>query len=404
MGAQNDSEVRPFPWHLGVFDAHCHPTDTVPSLNDIARMKTRALTIMATREQDQRLVAEFADKLGVTNDVIPALESTDLSEKSRGYIIPAFGWHPWFSHHVFVDDKDGPPSKFDHYRTAISPSPGDDDFIATLPDPRSLSTLLDQTRNYLQRYPHAIVGEIGLDRAFRIPGNETAKGYERDPALTPGGREGRQLSNFRVNMQHQRRVLRAQLDVAAEMQRPVSVHGVAAHGMVFETIRGTWQGYERQTLSKRERKRRASVDAAHELDKKSEADEQSSDTDCPKPFPPRICLHSFSGPADTMRQYLHPSVPAIIFFSFSHLVNFSSTSSKAIAVIQAIPDDRILAESDLHAAGERMDSLLEDVIRKICQIKDWTLEDGLKQLRLNWLHYVFGRSSRDEDDMHSLSE
>ena len=404
MTAQKDSAVKPFPWHLGVFDAHCHPTDTVPSLNNIAGMKTRALTIMATRDQDQRLVAEFADKLGVTNDAIPALESTNISEKLRGYIIPAFGWHPWFSHHIFVDDVDGPPSKFDHYRMAISPSPGDDDFIATLPDPRSLSTLLDQTRNYLQRYPHAIVGEIGLDRAFRIPGNEMAKGYQRDPALTPGGREGRQLSNFRVDMQHQRRILRAQLDIAAEMQRPVSVHGVAAHGMVFETLRGTWRGYERRTLSKRERKRIANVDAAHRLDEKLEADGQSSDTDGPKPFPPRICLHSYSGPADTIRQYLHPSVPAMIFFSFSHLVNFSSTSTKAVAVVQAVPDDRILAESDLHAAGEKMDGLLEDVIRKICQIKGWTLESGLKQLRLNWLHYIFGRASRDEDSMPSLSE
>ena len=404
MGAQKDSEAKPFPWHLGVFDAHCHPTDTIPSLNNVTGMKTRALTIMATREQDQRLVAEFADKLGVTNDTITALESTNLSEKLRGYIIPAFGWHPWFSHLVFVDDEDGPCSKFDHYRMAISPSPGDDDFIATLPDPRSLSSLLDQTRNYLQRYPHAIVGEIGLDRAFRIPGNEMAEGYQRDPALTPGGREGRQLSKFRVDMQHQRRILRAQLDIAAEMQRPVSVHGVAAHGMVFETLRGTWRGYERRTLSRRERKQLVNVGAAHGLEDKPGADEQSSDTDGPKPFPPRICLHSYSGPADTMRQYLHPSVPAMIFFSFSHLVNFSSTSSKAVAVIQAVPDDRILAESDLHAAGEKMDDLLENVIRTICQIKDWTLENGVMQLRSNWLRYIFGRTLRDEDNVPSLSE
>ena len=94
----------------------------------------------------------------------------------------------------------------------------------------------------------------------------------------------------------------------------------------------------------------------------------------------------------------------MIFFSFSHLVNFSSNSTKAVAVIQAVPDDRILGESDLHAAGEKMDGLLEDVIRKICQIKGWKLENGLKQLRLNWLHYIFGRASRDEDSMPSLSE
>lgn len=398
MIGEQASEVEPFPWHLGAFDAHCHPTDTVPSLNNIAGMKTRALTVMATRGQDQRLVADFADNLGVTDDAIPALKCTDGYEKSRGYIIPAFGWHPWFSHQIIVDEKDRAPSKLDHYRTVISPSPDNDDFIATFPDPQPLSALLDQTRIYLQRYPYAIVGEIGLDHAFRIPECEIAdNGYERDPALTPGGREGRQLSNYRVDMQHQRKILKAQLDIAAEMQRAVSIHGVAAHGLVFETLRESWRGHERRTVSKRERKRRASFNAVHQVVAEMEAEKQSSLSGHPKPFPPRICLHSFSGPADTTRQYLHPSVPAIIFFSFSHLVNFSSSSSKAVAVIQAVPDDRILAESDLHAAGEKMDGLLETVIRKICQIKGWALEYGVRQLRLNWLHYIFGKRPGNED-------
>lgn len=390
---QEASETKQFPWHLGAFDAHCHPTDTVPSLDSIAGMKTRALTIMATRGQDQRLVADFADKLGITKDTVPALESTGSSEKSRGYIVPAFGWHPWFSHQIFVGAKDKMPSKFNHYRMAISPSPEDDDFIASLPDPRPLSDLLDQTRHYLERYPHAIVGEIGLDRAFRIPRNEMVdNGYERDPALTPGGREGRRLSPYRVDMRHQKNILKAQLNLAGEMQRAASVHGVAAHGVVLETLEETWRGHERRPISKRERKPRESVDVAHQEEEKSEADEQSSKPGDPKPFPPRICLHSYSGPADTLRQYLHPSVPAIMFFSFSRLVNFSSTSNKAVAAIQAVPDDKILAESDMHAAGEKMDDLLEDVVRKICQIKGWTLEQGLKQLRSNWLHYVFGQT------------
>ena len=398
MESQEASQPQPFPWHLGAFDAHCHPTDTVPSLDHIAGMKTRALTIMATRGQDQRLVAEIADKLAVADDAIPALESTSGSEKSRGYIIPAFGWHPWFSHQIFVDEKEEIPSKLNHYRMAISPSPENNDFIASLPDPRPLSALLGQTRTYLERYPYAIVGEIGLDRAFRIPGNEmTDNGYERDPALTPGGREGRRLSPYHVDIRHQRRILKAQLNLAGEMQRAVSVHGVAAHGIIFETLEETWRGHERRIPSKRERKRRASVDTAHQKEEKSEATEQSSDLVDSKPFPPRICLHSYSGPADVLRQYLHPSVPAMIFFSFSRLVNFSSASNKAVAAIQAVPDDRILAESDLHAAGDKMDGLLEDVVRRICQIKGWTLEEGVKQLRSNWLHYIFGNKCGKED-------
>lgn len=395
---QSSSNKELFPWHLGVFDAHCHPTDTVPSIENIASMKTRALVIMATRGQDQSIVADFADKLGFTMDSVPVLKSTESNEKPRGFLLPSFGWHPWFSHQIYDDrfnSSDNPRtvSKIDHYRKAISPTPKDDDFMDSLLEPRPLSDLLNQTRSFLERFPLALVGEIGLDRAFRIPGREMVDNdYEKELNLTPGGREGRRLSPYRVDMEHQRIILKAQLNLAGEMQRAVSVHGVAAHGIVFETLQETWRGLEKPVLSKRQRKGRVSVDTARqsEQEAKAETEPRTSQAGTPKPFPPRICLHSYSGHPDTLKQYLHPAVPAVIFFSFSRLVNFSTTSSKAVAVIKAVPDDRILAESDLHAAGAKMDDLMEEIIVKICQIKGWSLENGVKQLSSNWMHYAFG--------------
>ena len=397
--AQSATEKEPFPWHIGVFDAHCHPTDTVPSIDKIATMKTRALTIMATRGQDQSIVADFADRLGITEQIIPTLRTPEPSEESQGHVLPSFGWHPWFSHQIYDDhsidatENCGPPDKKKHYQQVLSPPPDDNQvFIQSLPDPRSLSALLTQTRDYLKQYPLALIGEVGLDRAFRIPGVEMVdNGYERDPSLTPGGREGRRLSPYRVEMHHQKMLLKAQLNLAGEMQRAVSVHGVSAHGILFETLQETWRGHEKPVLSKRQRKRRASVDAAHENDDEPEMAKSNSGPDGPKPFPPRICLHSYSGPPDTISQYLHPSIPADIFFSFSTLVNFSPETKKAVAAIKAVPNDRILVESDLHAAGERMENLLEEIIRTICRIKEWSLEDGAKQLSSNWMHFAFGQ-------------
>ncbi|KAK3680689.1 Cut9-interacting protein scn1 [Vermiconidia calcicola] len=395
---EDSNGANMFPWHLGVFDAHCHPTDTLSSLQSIPTMRAKVLTVMATRAQDQELVANAVDEYGISPD---EANDAEMNWREGHRVVPAFGWHPWFSHQMFDEvEYNGasslsPEQKVAHYQSVLNPRSEDETFLRSLPEPRPFGHFLGQTRSYLERYPLALVGEIGLDRSFRIPEAWLPAQVEgRDEALTPGGREGRKLSPYRVSMDHQRKVLLAQLNLAWEMQRAVSVHGVQAHGIVYETLAETWKGHERRVPSKKERKKQeAAVKVNAESAPNAEAAAETSSSSGAKPYPPRICLHSFSGPAETLKQYTAPSVPCEIFFSFSTTINSWSDSGdgKVEAAVRAIPDERILVESDLHTAGENMDSHLEDIVRMLCKVKSWELEHGVKQLGKNWRSFALGQ-------------
>lgn len=312
-------------------------------------------------------------------------------------MIPAFGWHPWFSHQIFDETEYAGASllseeqKVKHYQNVLIPWPKCRDFLLSLPDPRPLGQFICQTKAYLVQYPLALIGEVGLDRSFRIPEAWLPeRPGHRDDTLIPGGREGRKLSPYRVSMDHQRKILLAQLRLAATMRRAVSIHGVAAHGILYETISETWKGYEKRTLSKRERLVAAAEAKAASIPLEEEGGYKSPPD--PKPYPPRLCLHSFSGPAETVRQYVAASVPCEIYFSFSTTINSWSEDGvgKTESAIKIIPDDRILIESDLHQAGEKMDYYLGNVAKMICRVKGWDLSEGVRILGRNWLRFISG--------------
>ncbi|KPM45391.1 hypothetical protein AK830_g1190 [Neonectria ditissima] len=371
-----------FPWHIGVFDAHNHVAERMHSVSDLAHMKARSIAVMATRTQDQSFVADLAAAHGAKG---PGCFSRDATTVVAGY-----GRHPWFCHELYDDTSEDPTyvssedveaAKGRHYKAVLTPSPEDPAFWHDLPTPMPLSTFIAETRTRLRADPTAMVGEVGLDKPFRLPmqWQPEAKAV-RDPARTPGGRERRPLSPHNIQMSHQKTVLMAHLRLAGELGRAVSVHGVQVHGVLYDFLTSSWKGYELK--GKR----------AQEKERKSQTEDNKDDEKEAKPYPPRICLHSFSGKSDAVKQYLRPSIPAQIYFSFSKTNNLSSGAArvKTEDAVKLVPDNRVLVESDLHTAGDRMDSELEEMYRTICEIKGWDLEDGVSRIASNYREFVFG--------------
>ena len=366
-------------WQRGVFDAHCHPTDTMSSIDDIPNMKAKVLTVMSTRREDQDLVDEIAKRF-------PLSRKDEHDESSSRFVVPAFGWHPWFSYQIFDDQSTHEkPDAILHYKKVLTPEVEDDTFLRALPEPKSLTQFLAETEKRLEGHPFALVGEVGLDKSFRLPKQWLPDQIEsRDSSTTPGSREGRHLSPYKVQLVHQQVILEAQLRLAAKLARPVSIHSVQAHGAVHEVLQRLWAGHEK--LSSRQRKRKSSAADA-------DAAEDGSRSRCTNhlPFPPRICMHSYSGPAEFLREFLNNKVPVDVYFSFSDVINFSTRSSEKVTeVIKAVPDSRILIESDLHRAGSEMDDRLSSIFQRICEIKKWSPEEGVRILGQNWRRFIFG--------------
>jgi len=136
------------------------------------------------------------------------------------------GYHPWFAHQIAFAK---PESKRKHYESLLlSPSPSEDDLVAfekvleNQPEPRLFDDILSEVRKNLLDFPNALLGEVGIDRAVRIP-------YDYDAAQ-------RVLSPFYIPFEHQLKILEAQLELAVELKRNVSMHTVKAQEATLQLL------------------------------------------------------------------------------------------------------------------------------------------------------------------------
>lgn len=275
-----------------IHDCHCH-LGVAAAPGDAARLAEAIRAESAAR-------GPLSLHVMSTNHLdLAVLEELIASDRGRS-VVPYFGIHPWYSHLFCTAEH---VDKAQHYAACLSPAP-DAQLLAALPPPMFVGHHMEWVRRLARQCAGAGarfgIGEIGLDKLFRVPrsgfyGNPTASGEAP-------------LLGSRVTMAHQQQILAAQLQVALELAVPVSLHCVKAHGALFDAVT---QGY-------------GSIST--------------------------VVLHSYSGSVDQARAWVARlrARRQRLAFSFSHAINGAAARRATLQQVVALLDDtQVVVESDL---------------------------------------------------------
>lgn len=218
----------------------------------------------------------------------------------------SFGVHPWYSHLFSLGN---PVSKHEHYTAVLESSSqaNINDLIGLLPDPVDLNSYIDR-EFHIRRI--SCIGEIGIDKLFRLPENGF---YQADQSA--------RLSSVRVKLTHQVEVFTVFCRLAIKYSLPVSLHAVKCHGMMFDLCK--------------------SLLFPHEAVK--------------------ICLHSYTGSFDTLENFWLKELPSSrIYLSLSRWISFKNADNGR-KLLQALPLECTLTETDYAVDNEKENLLLEQV-------------------------------------------
>ena len=215
------------------------------------------------------------------------------------------------------------------------------DMIQALDGPFPRDEWVNNLKQRLIDHPQALVGEVGLDRAAR---------------LLPGGAiewHGVKPTSVQTTIEHQMDVLRIQLEIAREFQRAVSVHCVQASGHLLQIL---------QEMVPKNKKKEAGP-------------------------PVRLCLHSFVGSPGSIPQFLKLDKGFTLYVSFSVAICSRLEKRKLFELISAIPEDRLLIESDLNTPVGQ-DDAMEEIAKVIAEARQWSTEEAIEKTHKNWHVFV----------------
>ena len=112
-------------------------------------------------------------------------------------------------------------------------------------------------------------------------------------------------------------------------------------------------------------------------------------------LPAAIALHSFSGTAEQVRRLLalRPA-GALLFFGFSHTVNVamggepgSPAHETLLEAIRAVPQERLLVESDCDSESVASDALRR-AVQLVADARGWTAERAAELTTTNGLSFL----------------
>lgn len=182
----------------------------------------------------------------------------DLSKDYPRFINPNYGVHPWFSHLFTFEDftqinehLTQMEIKRRHYSSVFQPKKQiSDELLLALPVPIYFPKFIKKIERFLLENPNSGIGEIGIDKVFRVPqcgyiGSKECQEWINEPELKSNifeRNERTDRSPFRTSMDHQVKILKQFLLLARKLNRHVSLHCVGNDGKLFNILNDVFKG------------------------------------------------------------------------------------------------------------------------------------------------------------------
>ncbi|ODV79395.1 Metallo-dependent hydrolase [Suhomyces tanzawaensis NRRL Y-17324] len=273
-------------------DNHCHLSvqcteDTVKRLAGKLTQNSPTFHVMSTYAGDLDLLDQLLDQ-------VPGPS-----------VVPYYGVHPWYSH-LFTTRRphgqSGADFKHTHYSSIMNPAPPPQ-LLEVLPDPIHIDDHLEVIRGLIEKHAGLEygIGEIGLDKPFRVPTNGYFGAVAEDDAES-----GPKLTQCRVSMDHQVQILEKQLQLADSLGVKVSVHCVKAHGALYDSV-----------------SKYANV---------------------------KVILHSYSGLVDQAKIWIrnYRKSGQSLQFSFSNWINGVQSKTESLSqIVDSLEKNQVLGETDM---------------------------------------------------------